>query len=795
MIKCPGCGAALRFDPHEQLLVCDHCGSKYEPDQFEEYKYSNKAEEEQALEVTLYKCPNCGAELVSTDDTAATFCSYCGSNVMMESRMGRIEYPTRILPFRLDKKDAETAYKKKLRESLFAPSDLKKDSALDKFRGIYMPYWNYEYETSDTLHTTGKTQSRRGDYVYRKYYDITADVAASYDAAYFDASVNFADDLSRSVKPFNTKEIKDFNAAYMSGFYADAGDVRKSLYEPEAFEQAVSYMADEALGDSTLSHYGVSGSQIEKSIHVTNKTARMSLFPVWFMSLRSRNGKRISYAAVNGQTGKVAADIPIDVTKYLLFSLVLAVPIFLLFTGFLTLTPGKALFLSIILNIIGLLILRSNIRKAKETDDRTKDKAFQEKKMKEEQEAAEKDPENRKKSASMTVKKNSKPMSAGLKFLLIIVLGFVGFNVLTIGAAFIYELAQEFLTHEIMYWIMGGLAVIALIITILVLRKKKSEYSNMAIIKPLLGILACVIVYMIKPVQDYWYYGAAIFAIIMMLLSVVDIIKRYNISATHKMPQLMSLFLAFSLGAACVLSPLAVSAAGDFRAEIEDDADLLTDEEEQLLMHDMLPLTAYGHIAFASISENPTTTSSYAAQFYYGRYGNESGTVLLIDMDNREIYLVSAGHNYNIIDKGKAYSITDNSYRYASKGEYYQCAKSIFEQCLTVLEGGRIAEPMKHISNALLSILIALLISFLIVSSAAKKREATLKDLIRSSQAFFSMSEVTPVFLRETKTYDPITSDSGSSGGGFSGGGGGGFSGGGGGGGGGFSGGGGGHSF
>ena len=144
MIKCPGCGAALRFDPHEQLLVCDHCGSKYEPDQFEEYKYTNKAEEEQALEVTLYKCPNCGAELVSTDDTAATFCSYCGSNVMMESRMGRIEYPTRILPFRLDKKDAEAAYKKKLRESLFAPSDLKKDSTLEKFRGIYMPYWNYE---------------------------------------------------------------------------------------------------------------------------------------------------------------------------------------------------------------------------------------------------------------------------------------------------------------------------------------------------------------------------------------------------------------------------------------------------------------------------------------------------------------------------------------------------------------------------------------------------------------------------------------------------------------------------
>ena len=51
-----------------------------------------------------------------------------------------------------------------------------------------------------------------------------------------------------------------------------------------------------------------------------------SMFPVWFMSYR--NGDRITYATVNGQTGKVAADLPIDIKKYLLFSGVLALIIF-----------------------------------------------------------------------------------------------------------------------------------------------------------------------------------------------------------------------------------------------------------------------------------------------------------------------------------------------------------------------------------------------------------------------------------------------------------------------------------
>lgn len=51
-----------------------------------------------------------------------------------------------------------------------------------------------------------------------------------------------------------------------------------------------------------------------------------AMFPVWFLSYR--NGSRVSYATVNGQTGKIAADLPVDIRKYFLGSLILALPIF-----------------------------------------------------------------------------------------------------------------------------------------------------------------------------------------------------------------------------------------------------------------------------------------------------------------------------------------------------------------------------------------------------------------------------------------------------------------------------------
>ena len=48
--------------------------------------------------------------------------------------------------------------------------------------------------------------------------------------------------------------------------------------------------------------------------------AKTGLFPVWLLSYK--NGKRIAYAAVNGSTGKVAADIPLDIGKFLLGCLI-----------------------------------------------------------------------------------------------------------------------------------------------------------------------------------------------------------------------------------------------------------------------------------------------------------------------------------------------------------------------------------------------------------------------------------------------------------------------------------------
>ena len=222
---------------------------------------------------------------------------------------------------------------------------------------------------------------------------------------------------------------------------------------------------------------------------------------------------------------------------------------------------------------------------------------------------------------------------------------------------------------------------------------------------------------------------------------------------------------------------------------IEDDANLLSSNEKQMLEEKMRPLLEYGNIAFKSIDNNPYSFAErYASNYYHSKFQTESGTLFLIDMQTRNIYIFSDGANYRVITKDKAYIITDNIYTYASNERYYQCAYNAFDQIETLLKGGKILEPMRYITNALVSITIGSFIAFYIAIKMTSIKRVTDKELINCMNRQIIVNSIIGRKTGTHRVYSP-QSDGGSSGGGSSGGGGGG------GGGGGSSGGGGGHSF
>lgn len=218
-----------------------------------------------------------------------------------------------------------------------------------------------------------------------------------------------------------------------------------------------------------------------------------------------------------------------------------------------------------------------------------------------------------------------------------------------------------------------------------------------------------------------------------------------------------------------------------FSVYIEDDADLLNDSEELELLDDMYKITEYSSAAFKTTDNNPySDTDTFAEEYYRTMFGRDTGVVFVIDMDKRYIFIFSDGRSYGKITKSKARTITDNTFSYAKNANYYGCALETFDQIYKVLDGQRIAQPMKYVGNALLALLCALFINYLVVLSVSKAKKQN-NDLM--AQSAFKMLNATPpqaVKTHTTKVYNPPSSSSGGGGGG---------------GGGGSSGGGGGHSF
>ena len=123
---------------------------------------------------------------------------------------------------------------------------------------------------------------------------------------------------------------------------------------------------------------------------------------------------------------------------------------------------------------------------------------------------------------------------------------------------------------------------------------------------------------------------------------------------------------------------------------VEDDAQLLDEEEERKLALQMRDITDYGNVIFKSSDSAVYDTEAYAEEYYWEKLGTDSGILLLIDMDNRMIWIHSDGAVYRVITKSYANTITDNIYRYASGGDYYECAAQAYGQALTLLEGNKI---------------------------------------------------------------------------------------------------------
>jgi len=91
-----------------------------------------------------------------------------------------------------------------------------------------------------------------------------------------------------------------------------------------------------------------------------------------------------------------------------------------------------------------------------------------------------------------------------------------------------------------------------------------------------------------------------------------------------------------------------------------------------------------------------------------------------------------------------------------------------YAQISALLEGDRIAQPMKYISNGLLAVILALLGNYLFARLLSRPSKPSERELLEGTSHMYRFTDPKVRFLYETRRYDPPSSSgrSGRSGGG-----------------------------
>lgn len=333
MISCPGCGQCLRFDPATQQMHCDYCDAGFDPYTFDVEK--GDAKQAASFDTYVWVCPSCGGQLETVDETDAMgFCPYCGGASLLADRIRKRWRPKSVIPFSVTKEQCKAAYLTEAKKHWFVSKRYKDPALLENFRGIYMPYWTYRLRHKGAYYIPAETAPKReGESFFTRYYEIEGEMDLESDGYGHDASGAFDDRISQNLEPFHAEARMPFAPGFLSGFYTIVGDQPRDKLDSWVEETAKQDVLQKLIEPDTEVGLELRMKKLEPQLRRAYAPAEIveaerCLYPVWFMSYRQ--GDRLTYAAVNGQTGKVFADFPASLPKVLGLGLALAALIFVL---------------------------------------------------------------------------------------------------------------------------------------------------------------------------------------------------------------------------------------------------------------------------------------------------------------------------------------------------------------------------------------------------------------------------------------------------------------------------------
>ena len=326
-IPCPACGAEQDWDFSGPETVCSNCRVEFETEALRTYgarlaeqkpgsmtwdtQAGGQWQSGEADGLRVYCCNTCGGEIVADETTGATSCPYCGNPVVLAGFFDGALKPDLVIPFKVTRQAAMEILQNHYKGKRLLPKVFKDQNHIEEVKGLYVPVWLFDADADANIQyraTRLRTWSDDDyDYTETRHYAILRGGGIGFENVPVDGSTKMDDALMESIEPYDIREAVPFKAAYLPGFMADKYDVDAESSVTRANDR-IRQSTEDAFLDTVVGYSSVT--PVQTNITLENGRAKYALYPVWILNTKW-NDKKFTFA-INGQTGRIAGDLPMD---------------------------------------------------------------------------------------------------------------------------------------------------------------------------------------------------------------------------------------------------------------------------------------------------------------------------------------------------------------------------------------------------------------------------------------------------------------------------------------------------
>ncbi len=385
--NCPRCRAVTGYSAADGGLTCTHCGY-YEPPK--KAVVGKGAEQFEFTVATLERaahgwgdvrkelqCQNCGVYTSVPAESLTHTCPFCGSNKVIQREAPQdVLRPRYLIPFKIEAGTCHQIAHKWMGSSWMTPTALRRLARVAEFRGVYLPFWTFDAITeADWRAEVGHTETERyysdGEWKTRTktvWKWESGHVRMAQEDIVISGTTYGSQRLLSQIQAFDLRQLAPYEPKFLAGYQAQSYDVKLE----KAWEAGRQDMRERTRQNC---HRQASSSKIRNfsmQLDFNNERWRYILLPVYVAAYHY--DRQTYQVLVNGQTGAIAGQRPVDWGKVWLAVIALLAPgATIALIGIVALILGRWGFpiavIGFVMLVIGIGIAVTVLQKAQKIDD------------------------------------------------------------------------------------------------------------------------------------------------------------------------------------------------------------------------------------------------------------------------------------------------------------------------------------------------------------------------------------------------------------------------------------------